>query len=84
MNSKHKKTMEDLFAKRAPKAMPFRNIEALLRALGCEVMEGAGSRVLFTLNDVDWTTHRPHPDKIARSYHIKEVRDYLCALGVEP
>ncbi len=84
MNSKQRKTLKTLFDGQTPKAMPFRAIESLLRAVGCEVIEGAGSRVLFTFNNIDWTTHRPHPDKVARPYHIKEVRDYLTQLGVIP
>ncbi|MCC8191263.1 MAG: type II toxin-antitoxin system HicA family toxin [Planctomycetes bacterium] len=84
MNSKHRKTLESLFATQTPKTLPFRNIESLLRAIGCEIIEGNGSRVLFTLNGIDWPTHRPHPEKVARPYHVSEVRDYLRQLGVKP
>lgn len=84
MNAKHRKTLEAIFSRPTPKALPFRNIESLLRAIGCETIEGAGSRVLFSLGGIDWTTHRPHPDKVARLYHIREVRDFLAQLGVKP
>lgn len=84
MNSKHRKTLAAIFTKPAPRAMPFRDIESLLRAIGCKIHEGEGSRVLFTRDGIDWPTHRPHPQKEARPYHIREVRDYLEALGVAP
>ncbi len=84
MNSKHRKTLAALFAGRIPRNLPFRDIESLLRAVGCEIDEGEGSRVAFTRDGLDWSTHRPHPDKKARPYHIKEVRDFLESLGVTP
>lgn len=84
MNGKHRKTLAAIFSQPAPKAMPFRDIESLLKAVGCEVIEGEGSRVLFTMDGIDWPTHRPHPQKEARHYHVKEARDYLAALGVRP
>lgn len=84
MNSKHRKTLAAIFSRAIPKGLPFRDIEALLKAIGCDAFEGEGSRVLFSMNDVDWPTHRPHPQKEARYYQIKEVRDYLTVLGVKP
>ncbi len=83
MNSRHRKTLEAVFAKQIPRSLAFRDIESLLMAVGCEVDEGDGSRVLFTRDGVDWQTHRPHPGKEARPYHIKEARAFLEALGIE-
>lgn len=84
MNSKHRKTLDALFAKQLPRNLAFRDIESLLRAVGCDADEGDGSRVLFTRDGVDWPTHRPHPGKESRPYHIKEVREFLETLGVRP
>jgi len=84
MNSKHKKTLVALFSRQSARNIPFRDIEALLKALGCSIDEGAGSRVLFTRDNIDWPTHRPHPQKEAKPYHVREVRDFLEALGVKP
>jgi hypothetical protein len=82
MNSKHRKTLAAIFSRQLPRNLPFRDIESLLVAVGCGVDEGDGSRVLFYRDDLDWPTHRPHPGKEARPYHIKEVREFLEALGV--
>ena len=82
MNAKHRKTLNAIFAGSAPKTLPFRDIESLLKGLGCVVVEAEGSRVVFVFNEHAWATHRPHPGKEARRYHIKGVRHFLGALGV--
>ncbi len=84
MNAKHRKTLTALFATPASRGLPFRDIEALLLAVGCRIREGEGSRVSFVRDGAIWPTHRPHPQKEAKSYHIREARDYLATLGVEP
>ena len=84
MNTKHRKPLAAILASPAPKAIPFRDIESLLRGLGCTVKEREGSRVVFVKDGVPWATHRPHPDKMAREYQIKGVRSFLEELGVEP
>ncbi len=45
MNSKHRKTLEAIFAKPVTGTIEWSRIEALLIAVGCEVIEGRGSRV---------------------------------------
>lgn len=84
MNSKHRKTLAAVFAKQIPRSLSFRDIESLLNAVGCGTDEGDGSRVLFFRDGLDWQTHRPHPGKEAKPYQIKEVREFLRELGVEP
>jgi hypothetical protein len=84
MNSKHRKTLAAILANPAPKALPFRDIESLLKGLDCTVKEREGSRVVFVKNEIPWATHRPHPDKMAREYQIKGVRSFLEALGIQP
>lgn len=84
MNAKHRKTLEAIFAKQTPKTLPFRNIESLLVAVGCRVIEGDGSRVQFKIQGEEWLTHRPHPQKIAKPYQVKDVRNFLSRIGIEP
>ena len=43
MNSKHRKTLEAIFSKPTLGGIKFVDIEALVVALGGEVVEGAGS-----------------------------------------
>lgn len=71
MNSKHQKTLAAILGGKTPKNMPFRDIESLLRGLGCNVDEAEGLRVIFYKEENSWTTHRPHPGKEAREYHFK-------------
>ena len=60
------------------------DIEALLAALGCNVIEGNGSRVRFERNGVIASFHRPHPSKKAKRYQGCAARDDLTKLGIKP
>lgn len=59
-------------------------IESLLRALGCEVIEGEGSRVKFIHGQLVIALHRPHPGKEAKRYQVREVRAFIVEIGVAP
>lgn len=84
MNSKHTKTLEAVFSKPTLGNIKFADLEALVSALGGEVVEGAGSRVAMHLNGGVKHAHRPHPGKEAKRYQINEVRAWLQAVGVKP
>ncbi len=84
MNPKHKRTLAALMGSPTPKSLPFRNVESLLAALGCEVAEGEGSRVSFNLKGRSMTLHRPHPGKDIQSYQIRDVKGFLKKAGVQP
>ncbi len=84
MNSKHRKTLEAIYTDPVNGAMEWARIEALLRALGCKVIEGSGSSVTFEKDSIRAHFHRPHPDKEALRYRVRAVRDYLQTLGVKP
>lgn len=84
MNSKHRRTLVAIYASPAPTNIPWSDIESLLIGVGCQIKEGAGSRVKFTLRDSVFAAHRPHPRKEAKEYAVRAVRDFLKANGVEP
>ena len=84
MNSKHRKTLETLFAKPTTGTLKFSSIEALVIVLGGEVREGEGSRVALYLNGTATHAHRPHPGKEAKKYQIEEIRAWLVQQGVTP
>ena len=84
MNSKHRETLEAIFSKPTPSALEWARIEALLIAVGCEVIEGRGSRVRFVLGQHVGTFHRPHPAKEAKPYQVTDARDFLILIGVKP
>ena len=63
VNHKHRKTLALIWAEPVNGNLEWARIEALLKALGCRVIEGAGSSVTFESQDCKATIHRPHPDK---------------------
>ena len=64
--------------------MEWRRIEVLFVALGAETVEGDGSRVRFILKDQVATFHRPHPQKEAKPYQVRDARTFLQLAGVQP
>ncbi|MEB0140186.1 MULTISPECIES: type II toxin-antitoxin system HicA family toxin [unclassified Undibacterium] len=77
MNSKHLSTLADIFTDPVSAALEWRKIEALFIACGAITVEGNGSRVRFELNDVVATFHRPHPEKEAKRYQVRDAREFL-------
>jgi hypothetical protein len=84
MNSKHRKTLTAIFSDPVNGNMEWREIESLLVALGCRIVEGRGSSVTFEKDGARATFHRPHPDKAALRYRVKGVREFLAQLRVRP
>src|SRR3990170_2355768 len=66
MKGKHRRTLEAIFSTPTRGGIVFSDIEGLIRALGGEVREGEGSRVVFELKGRRMYLHRPHPGKEAR------------------
>ena len=84
MDSKHRKTLEAVFEKPERSNIAWRDVEALLIALGAEISEGNGSRVRVALKDIRAVFHRPHPRKETNKGAVKSVRRFLEAAGVKP
>jgi hypothetical protein len=84
MNKRHQKTLVAIFKKPAPTSLDWHDIEALFLAAGANLVEGRGSRVRFELNGVVATFHRPHPQKEAKPYQIRDARRFLEQAGIEP
>lgn len=84
MNATHRKTLIAIFTDPVSKSLEWRRIEALLLAIGCQVIEGNGSRVRFEKDGIIGTFHRPHPEKEAKPYQVRDARLYLENLGVKP
>ena len=53
-------------------------------ALGCEIIEGSGSRVAFKRDGLRTDFHRLHPGKEAKPYQARAAREFLEALRVTP
>jgi len=84
VNSKHRKTLNDIFADPVNGNIEWRKIEALFLALGAVRTERAGSAVSFVLNDIRVDFHRPHPDKEALRYRVKDARKFLQQVDITP
>jgi hypothetical protein len=84
MNRKHKRTLEALYADPVSGTLVWADVESLLVAAGCEVIEGNGSRVRFVLEGRVLFVHRPHPQEEAKRYQVKDVRTFLKEAGVTP
>ena len=84
MNSKQTKILHAIFAKPTTTTLEWAHIENLLIAIGCQVIEGRGSRVRFVYNGIVVAFHRPHPAKEAKLYQVEQVREFLSIIGVKP
>ncbi|MGE7993485.1 type II toxin-antitoxin system HicA family toxin [Pseudomonas sp. NPDC089554] len=84
MNTYQRSTLLVLFKKPLPKTLEWARLESLLIAVGCKVVEGRGSRVRFELNGTVATFHRPHPDRHAKPYQLRDARQFLELAGVKP
>lgn len=84
MNRKQARTLAAIFADPVSGTIIWADIESLLHAVGCEQIEGAGSRVRFVKDQMIESFHRPHPAKEAKRYQVRAARAYLVRLGVKP
>ncbi|MFZ4656926.1 MAG: type II toxin-antitoxin system HicA family toxin [Caldilineaceae bacterium] len=84
MNSRHRKTLAALYERPERADIAWREIEALLLAVGAELSEGSGSRIRVVLNGVRAVFHRPHPQKETDKGAVKSVRRFLQEAGIEP
>lgn len=84
MNGKQRKTLLAVFRDPVSGSLEWAALESLLVAIGCDVIEGSGSRVRFDKDGEVEMFHRPHPAKEAKRYQIRAARAYLLRLGVKP
>lgn len=84
MNTKNRKTLLAIFSWPTSAAIPFADIEALMRSLGGDISEREGSRIKIELKGEQWRCHRPHPGKEAKRYQVEEARELLLRTGVMP
>jgi hypothetical protein len=83
MKAKHRRTLESIHATPTSGGIVFADIEALIVALGGEIREGNGSRVVFELDGSRKYLHRPHPGKEAKKYQVEELRKWLIERGIK-
>ncbi len=79
---KHKRTFESIFTDPVSGNIPWRDIEAMLIALGAELSEGNGSRIRIALNGRRAVFHRPHPQKETDKGAVRSMRRFLISAEV--
>ncbi|MCA0961152.1 type II toxin-antitoxin system HicA family toxin [Salipiger bermudensis] len=84
MNRKQQRTLAKVFTDPVSGTINWADIESLLIAAGAEAIEGNGSRVRFVKDGVVGSFHRPHPEKEAKRYQVRDARNFLSQIGVEP
>lgn len=84
LSSKHRRALTSIFETPVRADVEWRDVEALMRALGAEVSEGSGSRVRVALQGVRAVFHRPHPERVTDEGALKSVRRFLSEAGYSP
>ncbi len=84
MNSRRARTFAAVFSLPVSPTIAWTDIESLLVGVGCRVIEGDGSRVRFEKGGIVATFHRPHPERHAKRYPVRDAREYLLKLGLRP
>lgn len=58
------------------------DLVSLLKGLGFEQYEGAGSRVSFQNGSIIIKLHKPHPQKEVKAYAVRQVKEVLISEGL--
>ena len=82
VSNKHQRTWDAIFETPTSANIVWKDIEALLVALGAEISEGNGSRVRVALNGVRAVFHRPHPRKETDKGAVRSVQMFLLRANV--
>lgn len=83
MNKKHKKILQQIFQQPVQSGIVWKEIEAMLKAMGAEISEGNGSRVRIILNNVRAVFHRPHPQKETDKGAVVSMRRFLKEANIK-
>lgn len=83
MNKRHQKLLQQIFQQPVQAGIAWKDIEAMLKALGAEISEGSDSRVRIALNDVRAVFHRPHPHKETDKGAVVSMRRFLKEAGIK-
>jgi len=84
MKRQHQETLRLIFKRPVSGNIRWKDIEALLLALGAALDERAGSRIGVTLFGEVRVFHRPHPSPDTNKGAVAAVRQWLEENGVRP
>lgn len=82
--SKHRTTLEAVFAEPMRANILWSDVEGLLHHYGAELASGRGSRVRIALLGLRAVFHRPHPRKEIDKGALRRLREFLAEVGVTP
>jgi hypothetical protein len=82
VNKKNKHTLAAIFEEPVRSNIHWKDIEALLVAMGAEVTAGRRSSVRVALNGVRAVFQRPHPEKETDKGAIKSIRRFLIQANI--
>ncbi|OQM73576.1 type II toxin-antitoxin system HicA family toxin [Manganibacter manganicus] len=84
MNAKHRRVLVTIFTDPVSGSIKWREIEAMLVAMGAGISEGSGSRILVVMGKNRAVFHRPHPKPDTDKGAVKAVRRFLINAGIRP
>ena len=84
LRSRHRRTLERIFATPTPADLRWAEVVALMRALDVDISERAGSRVVFIADRSRVVAHRPHPGPNLDQVQVRSLAVFLSAIGVTP
>ena len=83
LSKKHTKILNDIFHDPVRSDVAWKDIEALIIALGGELFEGRGSRVRIYLNGIRAVFHRSHLQRVTDKGALKSMRRFLREAGIK-
>ena len=83
MNSKHQKTLKNLFDSPVKKNIKWLDVEKLIVGVGGQIWQGDGSRIRIVLGEQSLNIHTPHPRKELKPYQVRAIRKLLIDQGIE-
>ena len=81
LRRRHRRTLERMRASPTPVDVRWAEIEALLRALGVNLVERAGSRIQLVKGTESIVVHRPHPRPVARRDAVRDIVRFIERIG---
>jgi len=82
--TKHRKIIEKLISRPAPKTIPWDPVAAAIKKLGGVVVDTkSGSGIMLALKGCKARLHKPHGrDKVLHDYQVKDIVDFLLDAGI--
>ncbi len=84
MRNRHRHTLEKLFRRPPPSDVAWRDVVALILALGGAVRAGSGSVRAFSLRGRDLIVHEPHPRSDLPRGLVVRIQRFWKEMGEAP